>query len=83
MSQAIGTMVGETAVGVGAGTAGAVVEAMVGSVIPVAGTIVGGTIGFCVGAAAGWVADTATRGLGVDKAVAHGVTSLIDWATGD
>ncbi|MEJ2612531.1 MAG: hypothetical protein P8179_21345 [Candidatus Thiodiazotropha sp.] len=78
MSQAIGTMVGETAVGVDAGTAGAVVEAMVGSVIPVAGAI-----GFCVGAAAGWVADTATRGLGVDKAVAHGVTSLIDWATGD
>jgi hypothetical protein len=82
-SQAIGTVVGETAVGVGAGATGAAVGAVVGSVIPVAGTIVGGAIGFCVGAAAGWVADTAARGLGVDKAVAHGVTSLIDWATGD
>jgi hypothetical protein len=81
-SQAIGTVVGETAVGVGAGAAGAAVGAAVGSVIPVAGTIVGGAIGFCVGALAGWGADTVARSLGADKAVAHGVTSLIDWATG-
>jgi hypothetical protein len=81
-SQAIGTVVGETAVGVGAGAAGAAVGAAVGSVIPVAGTIVGGAIGFCVGALAGWGGDTVARSLGADKAVAHGVTSLIDWATG-
>jgi hypothetical protein len=47
-----------------------------------AGTLVGGAIGFCVGAAAGWVADSAARGPGIDKAVAHGATSLIDWVTG-
>jgi hypothetical protein len=81
-AQAIGTVVSETAVGVGAGAAGAAIGATVGSIIPGAGTLVGGAIGFCVGAAAGWVADSAARGLGIDKAVAHGVTSLIDWVTG-
>jgi hypothetical protein len=47
-SQAVGTVMGEAAVGVGAGLAGAAAGAAIGSIIPVAGTIVGGVIGFGV-----------------------------------
>ncbi len=77
-SQAIGTVVGEASVGVGAGLAGAAAGAAIGSVIPGAGTIVGGVIGFGVGMAAGYFADKGLRGLGVDKAIAKGVTATID-----
>ncbi len=77
-SQAIGTVTGETAVGVGAGLAGAAAGAAIGSIIPGAGTVVGGVIGFGVGVAAGFVADGGLRKLGVDKAIARGVTATID-----
>ncbi len=77
-SQAIGTVTGEVAVGMGAGMAGAAAGAAIGSIIPGAGTIVGGVIGFGVGMAAGYLADKGLRGLGVNKAIASGVTSAID-----
>ena len=77
-SQAIGTVVGETSVGVGAGLAGAAAGAAIGSIIPGAGTIVGGVIGFGVGVAAGYLADKGLRGLGVNTAIANGVTWAID-----
>ena len=77
-SQAVGTVVGETSVGIGAGLSGAAAGAAIGSIIPGAGTIVGGVIGFGVGLAAGYFADKGLRGLGVDKAIASGVTATID-----
>ena len=77
-SQAIGTVTGEAAVGVGAGMAGAAAGAAIGSIIPGAGTIVGGVIGFGVGMAAGYLADKGLRGLGVNTAIAKGVTATID-----
>lgn len=77
-SQAIGTVTGEAAVGVGAGLAGAAAGAAIGSIIPGAGTIVGGIIGFGVGMAAGYLADKGLRGLGVNTMIAKGVTSIID-----
>lgn len=77
-SQAIGTVVGETSVGLGAGLAGAAAGAAIGSIIPGAGTIVGGVIGFGVGVAAGYLADRGLRGLGVNTAIANGVTWAID-----
>lgn len=77
-SQAIGTVTGEAAVGVGAGLAGAAAGAAIGSIIPGAGTIVGGVIGFGVGMVAGYLADKGLRGLGVNTMIADGVTSLID-----
>lgn len=77
-SQAIGTVTGETVVGVGAGLAGAAAGAAIGSIIPGAGTVVGGIIGFGVGMAAGYLADKGLRGLGVNTMIAQGVTSLID-----
>jgi hypothetical protein len=80
-SQAVGTVTGEAADGVGAGVAGAAAGAAIGSVIPVAGTAVGAVIGFGVGVAAGYLADKGLRSLGVDKAIAHGVTAAIDGAS--
>ena len=77
-SQAIGTVTGEAAVGVGAGMAGAAAGAAIGSIIPGAGTIVGGVIGFGVGMAAGYLADKGLRGLGVNTLIAKGVTAGID-----
>lgn len=77
-SQAIGTVTGEVAVGMGAGLAGAAAGAAIGSIIPGAGTIVGGVIGFGVGLAAGYLADKGLRGLGVNTAIANGVTWAID-----
>lgn len=77
-SQAVGTVVGETTVGLGAGLAGAAAGAAIGSIIPGAGTIVGGVIGFGVGVAAGYLADRGLRGLGVNTAIASGVTWAID-----
>lgn len=77
-SQAIGTVTGEAAVGVGAGMAGAAAGAAIGSIIPGAGTIVGGIIGFGVGMAAGYLADQGLRGLGVNTMIANGVTAAID-----
>ena len=77
-SQAIGTVTGEAAVGVGAGMAGAAAGAAIGSIIPGAGTIVGGIIGFGVGMAAGYLADKGLRGLGVNTLIAKGVTATID-----
>jgi hypothetical protein len=77
-SQAIGTVTGEVAVGMGAGLAGAAAGAAIGSIIPGAGTIVGGVIGFGVGLAAGYLADRGLRGLGVNTAIASGVTWAID-----
>jgi hypothetical protein len=77
-SQAVGTVVGETAVGVGAGMAGAAAGAAIGSIIPGAGTLVGGAIGFVVGVGAGYIADKALRYGGVDKMIAKGVTYTID-----
>ncbi len=80
-AEAVGNVVGESAVGVGAGAAGAAIGATVGSVIPVAGTIVGGAVGFGVGVASGWLADKAARGLGVDKMASKAVTSTINGAS--
>lgn len=77
-SQAIGTVTGEAAVGVGAGMAGAAAGAAIGSIIPGAGTVVGGIIGFGVGMAAGYLADKGLRGLGVNTMIAQGVTATID-----
>lgn len=77
-SQAIGAVAGEASVGVGAGLAGAAAGAAIGSIVPVAGTAVGAVVGFGVGLAAGYLADKGLRGLGVDKAIAHGVTAMID-----
>lgn len=77
-SQAIGTVTGEAAVGVGAGMAGAAAGAAIGSIIPGAGTIVGGVIGFGVGMLAGYLADKGLRGLGVNTLIAKGVTATID-----
>lgn len=77
-SQAVGTVTGEAAVGVGAGLAGAAAGAAIGSIIPGAGTVVGGVIGFGVGMAAGYFADKGLRGLGVNTMIAQGVTNLID-----
>ena len=77
-SQAIGTVTGEAAVGVGAGLAGAAAGAAIGSIIPGAGTLVGGIIGFGVGMAAGYLADKGLRGLGVNTLIAKGVTATID-----
>jgi hypothetical protein len=77
-SQAIGTVTGEAAVGLGAGLAGAAAGAAIGSVIPIAGTAVGAVVGFAVGVAAGYLADKGLRALGVDKAIAHVVTGAID-----
>lgn len=77
-SQAIGTVTGEAAVGVGAGLAGAAAGAAIGSIIPGAGTLVGGVIGFGVGMLAGYLADKGLRGMGVNTMIAQGVTSLID-----
>lgn len=73
-SQAIGTIAGETAVGVGSGLAGAAAGAAIGSIVPGVGTVVGAVVGFGVG----WLADGGLRALGVDKAIAHGVTATID-----
>lgn len=82
-SQAIGTVAGEAAVGAASGLAGAyagaAAGAAIGSIIPGAGTIVGGVVGFAVGAAAGYLADQGLRGLGVDRAIASGVTAAIDF----
>lgn len=80
-SQAIGTVTGEAAVGVGAGMAGAAAGAAIGSIIPGAGTVVGGIIGFGVGMAAGYLADKGLRGLGVNTMIANGVTATIDAAS--
>lgn len=77
-SQAIGTVVGETAVGVGAGMAGAAAGAAIGSIVPGLGTVVGGAVGFVVGVGAGYIADKALRYGGVDKMIAKGVTYTID-----
>jgi hypothetical protein len=79
-SQAIGTVTGEAAVGMGAGLAGAAAGAAIGSVIPIAGTAVGAVVGFAVGIAAGYLADKGLRALHVDKAIAHAVTATIDEA---
>jgi F0F1-type ATP synthase membrane subunit b/b' len=77
-SQAVGTVVGEAAVGVGAGMAGAAAGAAIGSIIPGLGTVVGGVVGFGVGVVAGWAADKALRYGGVNKMIAKGVTAAID-----
>jgi hypothetical protein len=77
-SQAIGTVVGETAVGVGAGLAGAAAGAAIGSIIPVAGTAVGAVVGFVVGVGVGYLTDKALRYGGVNKMIAKGVTATID-----
>src|SRR5262249_22842250 len=83
-SQAVGSVAGAAGGGAGAGLAGAyagaAAGAAIGSIIPGAGTVVGGVVGFAVGAAAGYLADKGLRGLGVDKAIASGVTSAIDFA---
>lgn len=77
-SQAVGTVIGETAVGVGAGAAGAAAGAAVGVWFGGVGAVPGAIIGFGVGVAAGFVADGGLRKLGVDKAIARGVTATID-----
>jgi hypothetical protein len=77
-SQAIGTVVGETAVGVGAGMAGAAAGAAIGSIVPGLGTVVGGAVGFVVGAGVGYITDKALRYGGVNKMIAKGVTAAID-----
>ena len=81
-SKAIGTIAGQGAVGLGAGLAGMAAGAAVGSIIPGAGTIVGGLIGFGVGMAASCLADQGLRAAGVDKDVASGVTTCIDVSAG-
>lgn len=80
-SQAIGTVVGEVGVGLAAGATGAAAGAAIGSIVPVAGTAVGAVVGFAVGVGVGMVTDAALRHGGVDKMVAHGVTSAIDATT--
>jgi hypothetical protein len=77
-SQAIGTVVGESAVGVGAGLAGAAAGAAIGSIIPIAGTAVGAVVGFVGGVVVGYAADKIMRAGGVDKLIAKGVTFAID-----
>lgn len=77
-ARAIGTVVGETSVGLGAGMAGAAAGAAIGSIIPGAGTIVGGVIGFAVGVGVGMVTDWALRSGGVDQMIASGVESAIE-----
>jgi hypothetical protein len=77
-SQAVGTVVGEMAVGAGAGIAGAAAGAAIGSVIPIAGTAAGAVVGFAVGMAAGYLADKGLRALGADKVVANFTTAVID-----
>lgn len=77
-SQAFGTIVGETTVGVGAGMAGAAAGAAVGVWFGGVGAVPGAIIGFGVGMAAGYVSDKVLRGMGVDKAIAKGVTATID-----
>ncbi len=76
-SQAIGTVVGETAIGAGAGLAGAAAGAALGSVVPGIGNLVGAVVGFGVG----YWADKRLRQAGVDQVIARGVSSAIDGAT--
>lgn len=84
-SQAIGTIVGEAAVGAASGAAGAwagaAAGAAIGSIVPGVGTVVGGVVGFAVGAAVGYLTDQGLRGLGVDQAIATGVQSAIDFGS--
>lgn len=77
-SEAVGTVVAETATGAAAGVAGAAAGAAIGSVIPVAGTIVGGVVGFAVGAGVGYLADKGLRASGATDAIADGVTAGVD-----
>jgi len=80
-SQAIGTVVGEVGVGLAAGATGAAAGAAIGSIVPIAGTAVGAVVGFAVGVGVGMLTDAALRYGGVDKMVAHGVTTAIDTTT--
>lgn len=80
-SQAIGTVVGEVGVGLAAGATGAAAGAAIGSIVPIAGTAVGAVVGFAVGVGVGMLTDAALRYGGVDKMIAHGVTSAIDATT--
>ncbi len=75
-SRAIGNIAGEVAVGTSSALAGAAAGAALGSIVPGAGTVVGAAVGF----AAGYLADKGLRGLGVDKAIADGVTGLAEGA---
>lgn len=81
-SQAVGTVVGEVGVGLAAGATGAAAGAAIGSIVPIAGTAVGAVVGFAVGVGVGMLTDAVLRYGGVDKMVAHGVTTAID-ATGE
>lgn len=81
-SQAVGTIAGEAVVGAASGAAGAYTGALagaaIGSIVPGVGTLIGGVIGFAVGAGVGYLTDKGLRGLGVDKAIAQGVTATYD-----
>jgi hypothetical protein len=83
-SQAIGNIAGEAAVGAASGLAGAwagaAAGAALGSVVPGVGTVVGGVVGFAAGAAAGWLTDQGLRAIGVNNAIATGVTAVADFA---
>lgn len=85
-SQAVGTIAGEAVVGAASGAAGAYAGAMagaaIGSIVPGVGTIIGGVVGFAVGAGVGYLADKGLRGLGVDTAIAAGVTATYDAVAG-
>jgi hypothetical protein len=75
-SQAIGRVVGDTAVGASAALSGAAAGAVAGSFVPVVGTAVGAVVGLGVGL----VADHVMRAGGVDKAIGQAVASGVDAA---
>ncbi|HVF50734.1 MAG TPA: M91 family zinc metallopeptidase [Pyrinomonadaceae bacterium] len=76
-AQFAGRVAGEAVTSAGAGMAGAYAGAVIGSFIPipVVGTLAGAAVGF----AAGYLADKALRGLGVDKLIATGVEKAVEF----
>lgn len=76
-AQFAGRVAGEAVTGAAAGMAGAYAGAVIGSFIPipVVGTLAGAAVGFAVG----YLADRAIRGLGVDRMIASGVESAVNF----
>lgn len=74
-ADAVGSIAAQAAVGVAAGVAGAQIGAMIGTAIPIpgVGTVAGAAIGFAVG--------YGVSKLGIDKAIASGVSKFAS-ATG-
>lgn len=73
-SKAIGNVAGDAVVAGGSALAGAAAGAVIGSIVPGVGTVIGAGVGL-VG---GYLADQALRAGGVDKLVGSAVSSAVD-----